>query len=412
MLMKKILDGIVVLDLTRFFSGPQCTLMLAAMGAEVIKIDDPKTGDPTAFAPPYAGAQGISLSKQTDQDMGLAYLKRARGKKSITLDLKSTEGHAVFMSMVKNAHVVVENFRAGVAQRLSIDYPALRAVNPSLVHCALTGYGSTGPSKDDKAYDLMVQAAVGLMGLTGQPGAPPVKTASALSDAIAGVFASHGIVAALLHRERTGEGQSVDVGMTDCLFSMLFDEPIDCYARLNLESRQGNRIMRFSPFNTYAAKDGWVAIGAATHEEWLSLIKAMEREDLLADQQMMQIGWRIVHNDAVDAVVSAWTATRTKDEIVSRLGLASVACSPVRSIEEVMHWPQLLERQMIVPLVNPLSGDTVAAHGPGFPIKFSQTPAALDVPAPIPGAHSDEVFGRLANLSPTQIDRLRQLGIV
>ena len=175
---------------------------------------------------------------------------------------------------------------------------------------------------------------------------------------------------------------------------------------------RSNRIMRFSPFNTYAAKDGWVAIGAATHEEWLSLIKAMEREDLLADQQMMQIGWRIVHNDAVDAVVSAWTATRTKDEIVSRLGLASVACSPVRSIEEVMHWPQLLERQMIVPLVNPLSGDTVAAHGPGFPIKFSQTPAALDVPAPIPGAHSDEVFGRLANLSPTQIDRLRQLGIV
>ena len=240
--MKKILDDIVVLDLTRFFSGPQCTLLLAGMGAEVIKIDDPKTGDPTAFAPPFDGPQGISFERRSDKDMGLAYLKRARGKKSVTLDLKAAEGRAIFLSMVGRADVVVENFRAGVAERLGIDYAALCKANPAIIYCALTGYGATGPARDDKAYDLMVQAATGLMSLTGQPGQPPVKTATALSDAIAGVFAAKGVLAALLHRQRTGEGQAIDVGMADCLFSLLFDEPIDCYEGLGLAPRQGNRM--------------------------------------------------------------------------------------------------------------------------------------------------------------------------
>ncbi|MBS0335842.1 MAG: CoA transferase [Proteobacteria bacterium] len=410
--MKKILDGMVVIDLTRFFSGPQCTLFLAGMGAEVVKIDDPKGGDPIAFAPPFDGPGGISLERKSDQDMGLAYLKRARGKKSVTLDLKSPEGLAIFMEMVKKADVVVENFRAGVATRLGVDYPALRAVNPKIIYCALTGYGSTGPSKDDKAYDLMVQAAVGLMSMTGQPGEPPVKTASALSDAISGVFAAHGIVAALLHRERTGEGQAIDVAMADCLFSLIFDEPFDTYERLNLAQRQGNRIMRFSPFNIFKARDGWVALGAATHEEWLSLLDAMGRTDLKADPDMMQVGWRIVNNDKVDAVVTQWTSARTKDEIVSALFAASVACSPVRTADEVMQWPQLLEREMIVRLKNPLTGRDAAASGPGFPIKFSLTPGSYDTPSPLPGAHSEEIFARLANLSAADVRRLKGGGII
>ena len=410
--MKKILEGIVVLDLTRFFSGPQCTLLLAGMGAEVIKIDDPKTGDPTAFAPPFDGPHGISFERRSAQDMGLAYLKRARGKKSVTLDLKSERGRAIFLRMVAGADVVVENFRVGVTRRLGVDYDALRAANPAIIHCALTGYGASGPAKDDKAYDLMVQAAVGLMSMTGQPGEPPVKTASALSDAISGVFAANGVVAALLHRERTGEGQSIDVAMADCLFALLFDEPVDCYARLNVAPRQGNRIMRFSPFNTYLTSDGWVAIGAATHEEWLALLDTMGRADLRDDANMMQVGWRIVNNAAVDDVVSAWTVRLTKDEIVDALNRAGVACSPVRSTDEVMRWPQLLEREMIVRLVNPLTGAPAAAAAPGFPIKFSRTPASHDRPAPLPGAHSEEVFARFANLSAEDVRALRGDGIV
>ena len=409
--MKKILDGIVVLDLTRFFSGPQCTLFLAGMGAEVVKIDDPKGGDPIAFAPPFDGPQGIAFDRRTEQDMGLAYLKRQRGKKSVTLDLKSAEGRAIFFEMVKNADVVVENFRAGVSKRLGIDYGALSGINPKIIHCALTGYGSAGPARDDKAYDLMVQAAVGLMSMTGQPDAPPTKAASALSDAISGVFAAKGIVAALFHRERTGEGQSVDVAMADCLFSLIFDEPIDCYGQLDLAPRQGNRIMRFSPFNIFRATDGWVAIGAATHAEWLLLLDAMGRADLRQDKGMMDIGWRIVNNGKVDAVVSQWTAQKTKNEIVAALARAEVACSPVRSTAEVMQWEQLLERQMIVPLVNPLTGKASPAAGPGFPVKFSRTPAEY-TPAPVPGAHSEEIFSRLANLSAADLARHRKNGVI
>ena len=200
--------------------------------------------------------------------------------------------------------------------------------------------------------------------------------------------------------------------MADCLFALIFDEPVDCYERLNVAARQGNRIMRFSPFNTFQTTDGWVAIGAATDAEWRSLLDAMDRGDIKNDGDMMNIGWRIVNNDAVDAVVTQWTGQKTKDEIVEALGRASVACSPVRSTDEVMRWPQLLEREMIVRLVNPLTGEASAASAPGFPIKFSRTPASYDTPAPVPGAHSEEIFQRFANLSPADVKRHRNKGVI
>ena len=241
---------------------------------------------------------------------------------------------------------------------------------------------------------------------------PPVKAASPMSDAIAGAFAATGVIAALLHRERTGEGQAIDVSMADCLFSLIFDEPIDCYDRLNLAPRQGNRVMRFSPFNAFRTSDGWVAIGAATHADWLALLEAMGRGDLKDDPNMMQIAWRIVNNAAVDSVVTEWTIRRTKEEIVEALGRAGVPCSPVRSVDEVMRWPQLLEREMIVPLLNPLTGTAAAASAPGVPIKFSRTPASYDSPAPVPGAHSEEILARFANLSAAQVRQLRNDGII
>jgi len=410
--MKKILDGIVVLDLTRFFSGPQATLLLAGMGAEVIKIDDPKTGDPTAFAPPFDGPRGISFESTTDEDMGLAYLKRQRGKQSMTLDLKAPRGRDIFLQLAAKADVVVENFSPGVAARLGVDYAALRKINPAIIYCAITGYGSTGSQKDAKAYDLMIQAAVGIMSMTGHPDGPPVKIASPISDALAGSFAASGVVAALLHRERTGEGQAVDVSMADCLFALIFDEPVDCYERLNIAARQGNRIMRFSPFNTFATTDGWVAIGAATDAEWRSLLDAMGRGDIKNDPDMMNIGWRIVNNDKVDAVVTAWTTGKSKSAVVDALAAARVPCSPVRSTQEVMQWSQLLERDMIVPLTNPLTGVAAGAHGPGFPIKFSQTPAGYGTPAPLPGAHTEAVLARFAHLSAAEVRQLRNDGII
>lgn len=409
--MQKILSGTVVLDLTRFFSGPQATLLLAGLGAEVIKIDDPKTGDPTAFSPPFAGLKGVSFFRQTQDDMGIAYLKRARGKKSVTLDLKSSEGKQLFMKLVESADVVIDNFSAGVADRLGIDYASLSAVNPNIIYCSLTGYGSTGADRDLKAYDLMVQAGVGLMSLTGHADSEPVKAGSPLSDAISGVVAAYGIVAALFHRQRTGQGQSIDVSMADCLFALMFDEPVDCYMQLGLEHRQGNRIMRFSPFNSYRTKDGFIALGAATNAEWKTLLGVMAREDLLNDGNMMNLGWRIAHNREVDQVVSEWTGTRATEELRTLLNELKIPNSPVRTIADVMTWQQLYDRDMIQPLWNPMAQTEVLAKGPGYPVKFSNTKAIYDSPAPRPGEHSREILRRLVDLSDEEIDLLEAKGI-
>lgn len=401
-----------MLDLTRFFSGPQCTLFLAGMGAEVIKVDDPKGGDPTAFAPPFAGPDGISFEKQSDRDMGLMYLKRARGKKSTMLNLKSDEGRQIFLRLVAHADVVVENFSVGVTKRLGIDYETLASVNPRIIYCSLTGYGATGPDRDAKAYDLMVQASVGLMSITGLPEGPPVKAASPLSDAIAGMFAAHGIVAALLHRERTGQGQAIDVSMADCLFSLVFDEPFDCYARLGIEPRQANRAMRFSPFNTFQARDGWVAIGVATSEQWMQLLDVMGVAKSKQRDDLMNLGWRLANNAAVDEIVTAWTMQRTRQEIIDLLSRAKVPCSSVRSIDEVMQWAHLHEREMIKPLWNPIAQEEMQAFAPGFPIKFSQTPARYDEAAPTPGEHTEDVLGRFAGLTTADLRGLRERGVV
>ena len=407
--MKKILQGVVVLDLTRFFSGPQATLFLAGMGAEVIKIDDPATGDPTAFAPPFAGPKGVSFTRQTEQDMGIAYLKRQRGKKSVTLNLKSAQGRAIFLRMAANADVVVENFSAGVAGRLGIGYAQLREANAQIIHCGISGYGATGPDRHMKAYDLMVQAAAGMMSITGAPESGPTKTGTALSDAISGTFAALGIVSALYHRNRTGEGQSVDVSMADGLFALLFDEPLDCYGRLGLDTRQGNRIMRFSPFNAYRTLDGWVAIGCATDTEWKALIAAMGREP---QHEFAHVSGRLANNAAVDRLVGDWTHTRTSLQVQRQLDDARVPCSPVRSIDDLMQWRQLREREMIVQLLNPLSGAAIDACGPGFPIKFSESPASYDTPAPLPGADTADILQRLAGIESDELAALQRNKVV
>lgn len=404
--MTRPLTGVVVLDLTRFLSGPQATLLLAGMGAEVIKIDDPDGGDPAANAPPFAGEHGVSMERQSPSDLGLAYLKRARNKKSITINLKSEQGRALFFALIEKADVLVENFRAGVTRKLGIDWEQLQARNPRLVYCSLTGYGNTGPDRQLKAYDLMVQAATGLMSITGEPGSGPVKAGSPLSDTIAGSHAALGVLAALMHRERTGQGQFVDVSMSDCLLSMLFDEPLDCYGQLGLDRQQGNRIMRFSPFNSYRSRDGWVVLGAATGADWDKLMQAIGRDDLLADPDMSRVGWRIVNNAEVDRVIQSWTIDHPTEAIVALMNRHDIPCSPVRSVDDVLAWPHARERGSLGPLPHP-RGVAVDAVAPGFPLKFSHAEAAWDQPAPLPGAHTDEVLSTMLGLGPDAIAALR-----
>lgn len=406
------LKGVRVLDVTRFYSGPFSTLMLAGFGAEVIRIDEPGRGDPTMTGPPFLGPSGVSLERQTDEDLGIAYLKRCRGKKSITLNMRTEEGMELYRELLRRSDILVENLRPGAAERLGIDYEANRRINPRIVHCALTGYGSTGADRKLKAYDLMIQAGAGLMSITGEPDSAPSKAGSALADGITGAFAVSGILAALLEQRSSGEGQFVDVSMTDCLLSLVLDEPLDCYERLNQSPRQGNRIMRFSPFNTYPTRDGTIAIGAATNEDWIALLHAMGRSDLAQSEKFMSMGWRVAHNDQIDALVTEWTQQLTTAEAIAALNHSDIAASPIRNFADIMEWKHLRERDMLQPLRHPtesLTGDVVGA---GFPIKLSRTHKGYTDPAPGLGQNNTEIYSGLLGLSAGQIAELRDRQVI
>ena len=405
------LHGIRVLDLTRYLSGPHATLLLAGLGAEVIRIDDPQRGDPTFSAPPFLGPEGVSLLRRSPADIGIAYLKRGRSKKAITLDLKKPAGRSLFLKLVQHADVVVENFRPGVMQRLNLDYAEMERANPRVVHCSISGYGATGSQSRRKAFDLMVQAASGLMSVTGDPEGAAYKAGSPLADGIAGTYAVAGILAALLQRVRTGEGQFVDVSMVDCLFALLFDEPLDCYDRLGLPMRQGNRIMRVSPFNSYPTRDGAIVAGAATTQDWLRLLAVIGREDLSASPNYMDSGWRVANNAHIDDIVAAWTRTHTKADVLAKLDAQDIPCSPINEIADVLAWRHLQERGMDQPLQHPSSSTARTALAPGVPLKFSGAQVGY-LQASMPRTHNDEIYIGLLNLSPAELEELANKGVV
>jgi formyl-CoA transferase len=249
------------------------------------------------------------------------------------------------------------------------------------------------------------------MGITGEPDGPPMKIGSAFSDMLAGTYAALAIVAAVHERARSGCGQSVDVSMVDCLFSMMMDEPLDCYERLGLPVRQGNRIMRFSPFNTYRASDGWVAIGVATQAEWQRLAVAMGREDLRAHRDFAQVQWRIQNNAQVDRVVGDWVAGLTVDGVVACLGAADVACTPVRTPGDALAWPQLRSRDMVSRLRLPDGTDT-GALAAGLPFRYSRSASDHQRPAPVPGGDTQTLLSSMLGVSDDEFAALRRDGVV
>jgi len=389
---KGALSGIKVLDLTRYLSGPQTTLFLSALGAEVVKIDDPNQGDPVRNSPPFFGKDGVSMSKASPLDIGIAYLKRARSKKSIELDLKSAEGLNTFLRLAEKADVIVENFRVGVTKRLKIDYEQLKSKNPKVIYCSITGFGATGPDASKKAFDATVQAASGLMSITGEPDGLPMKIGSSMADTIAGTFAFSGILASLFRREKTGLGEYIDVSMTDCLVSLLYDEPWDCFAALGLKKRQGNRIMRFSPFNCYAGKDGTVVLGAASEKDWISILRMIGQVDLQYDDKFSSISKRIENNSEIDTIISIWTSTRSVDEIARLCENYEIPCHPVNDIAQIADWKQIADREILTPLPHPYFTNMKGPLAANFPIKFSGSKVTLDNPAPKPNEHFKEIM--------------------
>jgi crotonobetainyl-CoA:carnitine CoA-transferase CaiB-like acyl-CoA transferase len=407
----KPLDGVVVLDLTRFLAGPYCTLLLAGLGAEVIRVEPPD-GDLYRGHPPFGGPRGTSLARQTPEDLGLALLHRMRGKKSVTLNLRTPAGTDLFHRLAARADVVVENFLPGTLEQMGIGFPALQAINPRLILCSISGFGQTGPYRDWRAFDPIVQAMSGISSVTGYADRPPVRCGAALSDTSASLYGVIGILAALRARERTGHGDWVDVAMLDGSFFLLPDILEFVTAGGDVE-RRGNGHPSTVPFNIYRARDGWITVAAVAPREWENVLRALGRPQLASDPRFHpSAGSRRAHREEVDALVQAWVAERTAAEAVDILQAHQVAAGPVRDLGEALGDEHLHARDMVVPLEHPEHGPVPGARGMGMPIKFLRHPAAFDQPAPALGAHNQEIYGRLLGLGEADLASLREQGVI
>jgi formyl-CoA transferase len=406
------LNGVRILDLTQYFAGPFCTMLLAGLGAEVIHIEPPGTGNPIRENPPFAGPQGVSMERKTSDDMSLIMLKRGRNKKSITLDLRTPQGKRIFLDLVRLSDVVVENFNYGVMERLGLHYEELVKVKPNIIYCSISGFGHFGPNRARRAYDIVAQAMSGFMDVTGFPDGPPTKAGIALGDAIPALFAAMGVISALYYKKETGLGQKVDVSMQDCLFALVYDEAFDVLKKLGLPTRVGNRFQRLAPYNCYPVKDGYIVLGVIGDDQFANLLRAIGREDLIGDPRYESRPRRVKRVDELDEIISAWTLTKTKEEAVRELLENRVPCGPVLGVDELVEDSHLCARKMVVELEHPSLGKLPGVKGPGFPIKLSECVTDFNKAAPSLGQHNEEIYGRLLGMEGAAIQKLREEKVI
>jgi crotonobetainyl-CoA:carnitine CoA-transferase CaiB-like acyl-CoA transferase len=392
------LDGMLVLDLGQIYNGPYCGLLLGFMGARVLKIESPE-GDV------------VRRRKREVEPYPLVALNS--NKESVVLDLKHPDGKALFLRLARRADVVVENFAVGVMDRLGLGWDLLHAQNPRLVYGTGTGFGLTGPYRDLPAMDVTIQAMSGIMSATGFPDRPPVKAGPAVSDFLAGVHLAAGILGALLHRERTGQGQRVEVAMLDAsvialasAIGALFD------ADPGVPPRTGNRhpALAMAPYNVYPTRDGHVAIFTASERHWHSVARVLGREDLLDDPAYASTPARAARMEEIDAMVEAWTRVRTKAEVLETLTGAHVPCAPVQTARDVVEDPHLLARGTWVDVEHPRRGKT---RVPISPIRLHASgPSEVRRPAPLLGQDTDRVLAELLGLSADELAALHAAGVI
>jgi crotonobetainyl-CoA:carnitine CoA-transferase CaiB-like acyl-CoA transferase len=409
--LKKHLEGIRVIDLTAYLAGPFLSMHLAALGAEVIKVERPGGGDPTRISSPFAGPRGVGFEGRRPEDISLIHLKRNRGKKSITLNLKSRQGVDIFRRLVAKGDVVVENFAPGTMESFGLDYEVLKEINPRIIFCSISGYGQSGPYRERPAFDLTIQATSGMMAVTGFPDGPPLRCGPWVGDQVPALYGLVGILAALASRERSGEGERIDISMQDCCFSLVMDESLDILVSREVPTRQGNRNPRVTPWSVFPTRDGNIAICVFANENWKVFLEAIQREDCLKDPRFANPEERVDHMDEVEALVTEWSRNRSTEEALGVLRKRKVPCDPVLEVKEVLEDPQLKARGMIQELEHPLNPRT-GAKTAGFPIRFSVRPAEDIAPAPLLGHHNEEIYRGLLGLSREEMEELRKGKII
>lgn len=408
----KPLEGFRVLDLTLAMAGPYCTMLLAGLGAEVIKIESPAGNDIARMNPPLVLPDGTFSGQPQPGAISVSMLARMRNKKSLTLNLKSDEGRRIFFDLVRTADVVVENQSEGTLERLGIGYEASRAVNPGIVYASIEGMGSASPLPGMKATDPIIQATSGLMDVTGFPDGPPTRVGISIADLVTPLYAISGLLSALLQRTRTGAGQKVTVAMLDCIASLLPMEHFDVVPPEGPTNRSGNHLNRIAPFGIYRSADGHVAISAPSDKLAAQLFDAMGRPELAQSEKFAARATRAQNADELNRLIEAWTTTLPSHAVVAELHeRRGVPSAPVRRVDEVLADPALQASGALQRLSHPVAGP-IEALGPGVPIRFSGATAGFDQPAHDLGADNAEVYGTLLDMSPDTLARLKSRGVI
>ncbi|WP_130805381.1 CaiB/BaiF CoA transferase family protein [Senegalia massiliensis] len=391
--MNKALEGIKVLDLTRVLAGPYATMVLADMGAEVIKIEIPNKGDDSRAFGPYVNGESAY------------FMSINRNKKSMTLNLKKEESKELLLEMVKSADVIVENYRPGTMEKLNLGYEKLKKVNPGIIYAAASGFGHTGSYSQRPAYDGVVQAMGGIMSITGQKGGKPTRVGPSIGDITAGLFTAIGILGALNYRNSTGKGQKVDVAMLDCQVAILENAISRYFATGKSPEPAGNKHTSIVPFEPFETSDGEIVIAAGNDNLFRKLFNVFGKEEIADDERFKTNPLRNENYDELRPLIVEETKKKSTKEWQKLLDDAGVPNGPINNIEMVLNDPQVNEREMVVEVEHPTAGKTKI---PGVPIKMSETQGKVESPAPILGEHTEEILKDFVGLSDEKIQKLRE----
>lgn len=390
------LKNIKVLDLSRVLAGPYCSMLLADLGAEVVKIEVPERGDDSRSFGPFINNESAY------------FMSINRNKKSITLNLKHPKGKEIFKKLVKHFDVILENFRPGTMEKLGLGYEVIKEINPKIIYAAISGFGHTGPYKEKPAYDAVIQAMGGLMSITGFPDGKPVKVGTSIADITTGMFGAIGILVALIKRQMTGEGDKVDVAMLDSIVSILENAVARYFVTQEVPKPIGNRHPSIAPFESFSAANGEFIIAVGNDELWEKFCKTVGREKLINDIKFSTNKDRVKNHSELKQILENIFKNNTVEYWIELLEKAGIPCSPINSIDKVVVHPQVLSREMIVKINHKLAGEVFI---PGNPIKFGSFKSNYN-PAPVLSEHTEDILKNMLNMTDKDLDELRNEGII
>jgi crotonobetainyl-CoA:carnitine CoA-transferase CaiB-like acyl-CoA transferase len=403
------LNHVRVLELSRILAGPWAAQTLADLGATVIKVEKPGVGDDTrSFGPPFfTTAEGRKTQESA------YFMSTNRGKRSVTIDFFQPEGQQLVTRLAADSDIVIENFKVGGLAKFGLDYASLKSVNPRLIYCSITGFGQTGPDRDKPGYDFMIQGTGGLMSITGdpdeRPGGGPVKVGVAVADIFTGLYATIAILGALASRDRSGQGQHIDISLLDSQVAILANQAMNYLVAGNSPKRLGNAHPNIVPYQAFATRDGHVILAVGNQTQFVRFCELIQRPDLTLDPRFVDNPARVEHRDELIAILNEVFRTRSSRDWIDTLESAGIPCGPINTIAEVFADPQVQARGMQLELQHPKLG---AVPSVASPINYSDTKISYDRAAPMLGEHTDEVLRDLLGVKSDEIERMRKLGII